>query len=77
MVAVICAGICVIAILVIVLAPWRRVRNEPRLGSDVESRLLLGEDPNEIAADADAEEADDLAHRPDPPVDLHPRIDAG
>lgn len=75
-IAVICAGLCVTGIFLIVFAPWRRVRDEPRLRSDVESRLLLGENPDDIAADSDAEEADALAHRPDPPVDLQPRIDA-
>lgn len=46
------AGIALIAI-----APWRRVREEPPLDEDIESRLLLNEDPKQIAADQDRAEA--------------------
>lgn len=42
---------------VLVLAPWKSVRDEPPLDADIETRLLLGEDPAKIAADADAAEA--------------------
>ena len=44
--------------MVIVVAPWRRIRSEPRMSNDVESRLLLGEDPKEIAEEEDEEEAE-------------------
>ena len=51
LVGVACLGILV----VIVVAPWRRIRSEPRMSNDVESRLLLGEDPKEIAEEEDEE----------------------
>jgi hypothetical protein len=56
----------------LVWAPWKSVRNEPPLPDDVETRLLLGEDPEQIAADADA--ADARARRATV-VDLSPAID--
>jgi hypothetical protein len=68
--AVICVGACVVAIVLIVVAPWRRVREEPPLEPDLQARLLLGESPAEVAAEADAAEADQLARRPDPPVEF-------
>ena len=39
------AGISAAALLIIVLAPSRRVRAETRLDREVETRLLLGVDP--------------------------------
>ncbi len=50
-------GAFVLAAVVLVLliaAPWKSVRDEPPLADDVEARLLLGEDPERIAADVDA-----------------------
>jgi hypothetical protein len=44
-------GICVLAVvglLVIVIAPWGAVRDEPRLDEEIQTRLLLGEDPDEL-----------------------------
>lgn len=44
-------GICVVSLIgliLIVVAPWRGVRGEPPLDDEVEARLLLGEDPDEI-----------------------------
>jgi hypothetical protein len=52
--------------LVLVLVPWKSIRNEPPLDADIETRLLLGEDPAQVAADADAEEA---SRAPVPVVD--------
>ena len=49
---------CLGVLVVIVVAPWRRIRSEPRMSNDVESRLLLGEDPKEIAEEEDEEEAE-------------------
>jgi hypothetical protein len=40
------AGISAVGLLVIVLAPSRRVRSETRLDREVETRLLLGVDPD-------------------------------
>lgn len=44
--------VAVVAIVVIV-APWKGVRDEHPLPDDVETRLLLGEDPEVVAADVD------------------------
>jgi len=54
-------GICalsVVGLLVILIAPWRSVRSEHRLPRDVETRLLLGEDPDEIARRLSAQDDD-------------------
>ncbi|MEZ5169532.1 MAG: hypothetical protein R3A49_02145 [Acidimicrobiia bacterium] len=48
-------GLSAAAIVVIVWAPWRKVREEPPLDETVESRILLGEDPDEIAREIDAQ----------------------
>jgi len=58
--------------LVLVLVPWKSVRDEPPLDADIETRLLLGEDPAQVAADADAEEA---SRAPVPVVDPAPTDD--
>ncbi len=53
-------GICVLSVVVLILiivAPWRGVRREPPLDSEVEARLLLGEDPDEIDRDLAARDA--------------------
>lgn len=42
--------LAVAAVVMIIVAPWRRVRNEGPLPADVEMRILLGEDPAEVAA---------------------------
>ena len=55
-VGVVVALVAVVA-LVLVLAPWKSVRDERPLDPDIEARLLLGEDPAKVAADADAAEA--------------------
>jgi hypothetical protein len=47
----------VVVLVLLVWAPWKSVRSEPPLPDDVETRLLLGEDPEQIAADQDAAEA--------------------
>jgi len=62
-IAVVC-GLSVVAFLLILIAPWqwfgvgREDRRERRLDEDVETRLLLGEDPDELAAELDADAAD-------------------
>ena len=43
------AGIAAVGLLVIVLAPSRRVRAEARLDREVETRLLLGVDPEDTS----------------------------
>lgn len=49
--------LAVVAFLLLLFAPWKGVRDEPPLDDDIETRLLLGEDPSAVAADADAAEA--------------------
>jgi hypothetical protein len=57
-VAILVGVACLLALVVIVVAPWRRIRSEPRMRGDVETRLLLGDDPKEIAEEEDEEEAE-------------------
>jgi hypothetical protein len=57
-VAILVGAACLAAILLIVVAPWRPVRAEPPMRDDVEARLLLGDDPKEIALEEDEEEAE-------------------
>ena len=40
-------GASAVGLLVIVIAPSRRVRAEPPIPRDVETKLLLGEDPDQ------------------------------
>jgi hypothetical protein len=49
--------VATLALLLVVIAPWKSVRNEPPLDDDIETRLLLGEDPAKIAADVDVADA--------------------
>ena len=51
------AVLAAVVLLLVVVAPWKSVRDEPPLDDDIETRLLLGEDPAKVAADADAVEA--------------------
>ena len=56
-IAVVC-GLSLVVLLVIVVSPWPRLEKEPRrLDDDVETRLLLQEDPEELADELDAEES--------------------
>ena len=48
------AGLAAAGLLLIVFAPSRRVRSEPKLDEEVETQLLLGVDP-----DADSDELDE------------------
>jgi hypothetical protein len=57
-VAILVGVACLGVLVVIVVAPWRRIRSEPRIPDDVESRILLGEDPREIAEEEDREKAE-------------------
>ncbi len=45
------AIVSVVALVLIIVAPWRTVRREAPLADEIESRLLLGEDPDEIDRD--------------------------
>jgi hypothetical protein len=53
LIALILGGVCVAALAIIVVAPWRRIRSEPRIPDEVETRLLLGENPHAIAEEED------------------------
>jgi hypothetical protein len=53
-------GASLVALLVILIAPSRRVRAEHPLPRDVETSILLGQDPDRVAAP------------PTPPEDDHP-----
>ena len=57
-VAILVGVACLAVLVIIVVAPWRPVRAEPPMRDDVEARLLLGEDPKEIALEEDEEEAE-------------------
>jgi hypothetical protein len=46
----------VAALVIIVVAPWRRIRSEPRIPEEVETRLLLGESSAKVAEQEDEEE---------------------
>lgn len=59
-----------VAVLLLVIAPWKSVRREPPLDEDIETRLLLGEDPAKVAADADAADSRRAAV-----LDLEPRVE--
>ena len=50
---IILVAVAVAALVLIIVAPWHRVRSEARLPSDVQARILLGEDPAEVAATMD------------------------
>jgi hypothetical protein len=66
-IAVVCGGSLAV-LLLIVLAPWPRIREESRrLDPDVEARLMLQEDPEVLAEELDeAEERAPVAKlRPD------------
>ncbi|MGH9016007.1 MAG: hypothetical protein ACRDZ1_19000 [Acidimicrobiia bacterium] len=54
-----------VVLLVIVIAPSRAVREEPPLDDTIETRLLLGEDPAEIAEDEDTEDDEARVDEPD------------
>jgi len=41
------AILSVVVLVLIVVAPWKEVRNEPRLDPDAEAKLLLHRDPDE------------------------------
>jgi len=57
-VAILVGVACLAVLVVIVVAPWRLIRSEPRIPGDVETRLLLGENPKDIAEEEDEEEAE-------------------
>ena len=63
-------GVCVLSVILLILiivAPWRGVRNEPKLDDEIETRLMLGEDPDEIDRDLAAREMERRGQASDPP----------
>ena len=85
------AILSVVALVLIVIAPWKNVRNEPKLDPEAEAKLLLHRDPDEPtgeyqwiaplpidAADETDPEAtyDDLAALADEHADDQPAGDA-
>lgn len=54
-------GLFIVSLVVLVLilaAPWKSVRSEGELDEEAQTRLLLGEDPEEIERDLEAREAE-------------------
>jgi hypothetical protein len=67
-------GLCVLSavvLLLIVIAPWKRIRDDSGIDDEIEARLLLGEDPDEIDRDIAAAEAERRARV----AELRPRDD--
>jgi hypothetical protein len=72
-VAIIVGVACLVALVLIVVAPWRKVRAEKPLPDEVESRLLLGDKPRDIADDEDHAKPVEGASGPDAEIlDLDP-----
>ena len=71
-------GLCVLSavvLLLIVIAPWKKVRDDSGIDDEVEARLLLGEDPDEIDRDLAAREAERRARcRPSSAPDDEARL---
>ena len=61
---IIVVGLALLTLVAIIVAPWRRVRAERPLPADVETRVLLGESPDDIAAA--------IEPRPDAPSEFSP-----
>jgi hypothetical protein len=55
-VAAVLAAASATVLVLIVVAPWRSVRQEPPLDDAVESRILLGESPAEIEEELEEEQ---------------------
>jgi hypothetical protein len=55
-VAIVLATMSAFVLLLIVVAPWRSVREEPPLDDAIESRILLGEDPAVIEEELEEEQ---------------------
>ena len=59
-------GLALVTLIAIIVAPSRRVRAERPLPSDVETRVLLGESPDEIEAAMEARR--EVRSEPAPPT---------
>lgn len=67
--AIVLVVLSALTLLVIVLGPTRTVREEPPLDEEVESRILLGESPDQIEEELEEEarEREDEAESEDAP----------
>jgi hypothetical protein len=63
-------GASLAGLLTILIAPSRRVRAEPPLPRDVESSILLGEDPDEASAPEAPESDEPPAYSPNDLAEL-------
>jgi hypothetical protein len=63
-------GASLVALLAILIAPSRRVRAEHPLPRDVETSLLLGEDPDQSAEPAEAEVDEPAPYSPNDLAEL-------
>jgi hypothetical protein len=69
-VAIFLGAACLAALLIIVVAPWRRIRAEKPLPDEVESRLLLGDDPEKIAREEENEDREHERGSAEPRADV-------
>ncbi|HEX6310753.1 MAG TPA: hypothetical protein VF152_03940 [Acidimicrobiia bacterium] len=58
-VAIVLAAISALTLLLIIIGPTRSVREEPPLDEGVESRILLGEDAEQIEEELEEEEQEE------------------
>jgi hypothetical protein len=63
-------GASIVGLLVILIAPSRRVRAEPPIPRDVETKLLLGEDPDQSPSPPVVEETHPAPYSPKDLEDL-------
>ena len=63
---IIIVGLALVTLVAIIIAPWRKVRAERPLPSDVETRVLLGESPRDI--DAAMQSREEATSEPSPPA---------
>ena len=61
-VGIVLASVSATVLVLIVIAPWRSIRQEPPLDDEAETRILLGDDPAAIAEEEQEAE-------------LHPELD--
>jgi hypothetical protein len=54
------AVLCLAVLVLIVIGPWKKVRQEPRLDPDVEAKLLLRRNPDEPTAEIPIRKVPDL-----------------
>jgi hypothetical protein len=58
------ASISAAVLMLIVIAPWRSIRQEPPLDDEAETRILLGDDPAAIAEEEQEAEEERELHEP-------------